>query len=215
MVDIYVGPSKQNFPLHKHLLCTKVPYFRKMFESTFKEGVEQAATLPEDDPNAFALFVQWLYRDSLTPLDIRKHSPPENDIFLDRIRLYCFAEKILLPNLMDLTMTILFSNYKKLGKMPTDEAVGLAYQHSGPKSPIRTFMTRSVAWSITQQTSTSWTTEGLAGTLMTSGELTYDVVELLRGTSSVKLYGPCEVDRCKLHVHEESSQACQYKGEIL
>ena len=66
MVDIYVGPSKQYFPIYKHLLGTKVPYFRKMFESTFKESVEQAATLPEDDPNAFVLFVQWLYRDNLT-----------------------------------------------------------------------------------------------------------------------------------------------------
>jgi hypothetical protein len=57
MVDISVGPSKQHASIHKHLLCTKVPYFRNMFESTFKEGVEQAATLLEDDPNALALFV--------------------------------------------------------------------------------------------------------------------------------------------------------------
>ena len=93
MVDIYVGPSKQHFHLHKNLLCSKVDYFRKMFESSFKEGVEQAATLPEDDPNAFALFVQWLYQESLTPLDIRKHDPLGNDISLDRVRLYCFAKR--------------------------------------------------------------------------------------------------------------------------
>lgn len=63
-------------PIHKYLLCTRVPYFRKLFESTFKEGAEQAETLPEDDPNAFVLFVQWLYRDGLTPLDIQKYDLP-------------------------------------------------------------------------------------------------------------------------------------------
>jgi hypothetical protein len=59
--------------------------------------------------------------------------------------LYCFAEKISLSSLMDLTMTNLFSNYEKHGKMPRDEAVSLAYQFSAPKSYIRGFMARSIA----------------------------------------------------------------------
>lgn len=77
-------------------------------------------------------------------------------------------------------MIIFFSNYKKLGKMPSDEAVTLTYQLSAPKSPIRVFVTKTIAWTITQRASTSWTTEDLAGTLMTGGELMYDVVGLLR-----------------------------------
>ena len=166
-------------------------------------------------PNAFALFVQWLYRESITALDIRKHNPPENDIFLDRIRLYCFAEKICLLALMDLTMTILVSNYKKLGKLPSDDAVNLAYQLSAPKSHIRAYMIRTIAYSITISTSPSWTTEGLAGSLMTNAELTFYVVELLRGTRDRNLYHPHDFQKCELHVHDESSQAYPYKGEML
>jgi hypothetical protein len=81
MVEIYVGPSKQHFSVHKKLLCAKADYFQKRFESTFKEGIEQAATFPKEDPDNFALFVQWIYGDSLKRIDISKHNPPEFDAF--------------------------------------------------------------------------------------------------------------------------------------
>ncbi|TVY30925.1 hypothetical protein LHYA1_G000752 [Lachnellula hyalina] len=38
MVDILVGPEQKAFRVHKHLLCTKVPYFHKMFNGGFKEA---------------------------------------------------------------------------------------------------------------------------------------------------------------------------------
>jgi hypothetical protein len=31
MVDIFVGPGKKQFRMHKELLCSRVPYFKKMF----------------------------------------------------------------------------------------------------------------------------------------------------------------------------------------
>jgi len=37
MVDLYIGPEKRHFRAHKKLLCSKVPYFEKMFKGQFLE----------------------------------------------------------------------------------------------------------------------------------------------------------------------------------
>jgi len=42
MVDIYVGPTERRFHIHKDLLCSRVPYFEKMFkEGGFIESTSQ------------------------------------------------------------------------------------------------------------------------------------------------------------------------------
>lgn len=111
-------------------------------------------------------------------------------------------------------MTILLSNYKKSGKLPSSDAVYQAYQLSGLKSNIRTYMARTIAYSITVGTNSAWSTDGLAGSLMLSAELTYDVVELLR-SSRGNLQHPHETEKCKLHVHSDPNLTCPYKAEIL
>jgi len=58
MVDIVVGPIETIFCVHETLLCAKVDYFKKMFESGFGESVDQRATLPEDGADVFALFIE-------------------------------------------------------------------------------------------------------------------------------------------------------------
>lgn len=69
MVDIFVGPQKQHFHVHKNPLCTRVPYFEKVFkEGGFLESVDQVATLPEDDPVAFSLLLEWVYNDMDTSI---------------------------------------------------------------------------------------------------------------------------------------------------
>jgi hypothetical protein len=62
MVDIYVGgehfrePNKL-FRAHKALLCSKIPYFDKMFNGGFKEAIENVANLPEDHPQSFDVLI--------------------------------------------------------------------------------------------------------------------------------------------------------------
>jgi hypothetical protein len=49
------------------VLCEKVPYFDKMFNGAFNEGVEGVATLPEDEPAAFDLLMGYLYTGTVRP----------------------------------------------------------------------------------------------------------------------------------------------------
>lgn len=59
MVDVHVGEDKKSghFKIHKTILCQKVPYFEKTFDGGFLEGTTNSATLPDDDPEAFNIFV--------------------------------------------------------------------------------------------------------------------------------------------------------------
>jgi hypothetical protein len=98
MVDIVVGTSENIFCVHQNLLCAKLEYFKKMFESSFAESVDQRATLPEDGANVFPLFTEWLYAGRCVPLGLKQFDGAE---FLDLFQLYGFAEKICLPALLD------------------------------------------------------------------------------------------------------------------
>lgn len=55
MVDIYVGPEKRLFRVHKKPLCEQIPKFKLMFEGKFKEAGEGIAHLTEANADAFAV----------------------------------------------------------------------------------------------------------------------------------------------------------------
>lgn len=108
MVDLFVGsPEPQLFRVHKKIICEKIPYFKTMFESGFKEALENKATFPEDDPEVFDNLIQWVYTDQLGgPIlaipNIRNTS-----------RLYVLFDKICLPGLKDELLDIVRSSHYK------------------------------------------------------------------------------------------------------
>jgi len=46
---------------HKLILCTRVPYFKKMFESGMKEAVENKVEVSDTDPGIFKQFLKFIY----------------------------------------------------------------------------------------------------------------------------------------------------------
>ena len=67
IVNIEVGTedNKALFTIHRKVLCSKIPFFDKMFNGGFEEAKTQCATLPEDDPSGFHLLVGWVYTGSI------------------------------------------------------------------------------------------------------------------------------------------------------
>ncbi|TGO34764.1 hypothetical protein BHYA_0183g00160 [Botrytis hyacinthi] len=68
MVDIYVGKEKILFRVYKDILCNKIEFFDRMFNGKFKEANENAAVLPEDDPEAFDMLMWWVTYDMIRSL---------------------------------------------------------------------------------------------------------------------------------------------------
>lgn len=52
--------------VHKELLTAASPFFAAALNSTFAEGLDQIVRLPEEKPESFEWFLQWLYTGTLT-----------------------------------------------------------------------------------------------------------------------------------------------------
>ena len=109
MVDILVGPERELFRLHKQLLCRICEYFNKALTGNFKEAQENSLALPEENSNAFALFVNWVYRSTVP---VKNTSGAEDNVAL--YNLYIFAEKICLPGLANKAMNAIRELHNRL-----------------------------------------------------------------------------------------------------
>jgi hypothetical protein len=74
-----------------------------MFNGGFEEAKSGTATLPSDDPEAFELFVSWVYLDKIElPRNMDTESPISKFI-----QLYAFAVKARVLQVADKTMDTL------------------------------------------------------------------------------------------------------------
>jgi hypothetical protein len=97
MVSIYVSPKRKKFLAHKKLICEASDFFSKGSTEGFQEAQENSMHLAEDDPNAFALFMDWISRSKIPE---RKKRKDQATVY----NLYIFAEKLCLDDLANTTM---------------------------------------------------------------------------------------------------------------
>ncbi|TVY80461.1 hypothetical protein LSUE1_G005343 [Lachnellula suecica] len=143
MVEIFVGPHRQHFRIHEHILVSNVAYFKGMFSGGFKKARTKTADLAEDDPLVFDTFQQWLYGSKRLPPVEEPRSDKANSFveIPDRIKLYGFAEEYCIDELADYIMTNLMSVYCHHGHNPGVEMMVLAYESTNSRnSPLRSFM---------------------------------------------------------------------------
>lgn len=199
----------------KELLCSRSDYFKGMFQSGFKEGEEQRATLPEDDAVVIDLFLEWLYKDRLSKIDLAT-STETTGPFIDRIKLYQYAVKICLPSLQDYVMSDLMSNYEFHNREPSFRAVMLSYEVTSVGSPLRDFMARVLVQLIgTGDGNSSYAPSRATDGIMANPDLVRDMIRLIgernergNGTESY----PWEMSRCKFHTHGVG-EVCAYKSK--
>jgi BTB/POZ domain len=96
MVNLYVGPKKAHFHVHEEILCSKIPYFAKMFRGVFAKASTKSTDFPEDDLDLFDILLGWVYQDSIRPLTMRKL---ERQWSWDVLEFYVLVEKYCLPEL--------------------------------------------------------------------------------------------------------------------
>ncbi|TGO25775.1 hypothetical protein BPAE_0073g00410 [Botrytis paeoniae] len=74
LVQIFVGPERKTFSVHKNLIRRSGDFFKVVFQDNgFKEGAENKMDLPEDKPYIFQGFFNWMYTAQVGSLQI----PPE------------------------------------------------------------------------------------------------------------------------------------------
>jgi hypothetical protein len=90
IVTVYVGPKRKRFYLHRNLICERSVFMEKcLAKNRFSEGDKNELYLPEDDPKAFSIVVDWIYRGRLPSM------VPGAGGFdvIDLSSAYCMADK--------------------------------------------------------------------------------------------------------------------------
>ncbi|TGO61822.1 hypothetical protein BCON_0024g00220 [Botryotinia convoluta] len=88
-----------------------------MFSSGFVEGLEGKAFFPEDDPKCFDFFMGWIYFGTLRVLNAST-ALEKVEYDLNLLSLYSFADKLCLPELMDLVLNTYKNIYEKSNRFP-------------------------------------------------------------------------------------------------
>ncbi|KAN0095037.1 hypothetical protein V8E51_015748 [Hyaloscypha variabilis] len=203
LVDLYVGPERAHYRIHKEALCDKVPYFEKMFKGGFKEATSQSADFPEDCSESFDLLLGWVYSDNLPPIFVESEDDGTFYGSWSAHKFYALAEKLCLHGLQNSIMDKLLSYYRKSRLMPSTSTICMMYDLSPAKSPMRRFAATAFHW-ITRPTDAAkedWPLQGLHNAMMQYPDLTFDFLELLRTTTEPKC--PYELDFCTFHIHDD------------
>lgn len=200
----------------KELICSRSAYFKGMFKRGFKEEKEQRATIPEEDPVIFDMFVEWLYKDRISKFDMAL-STETSGPFIDRIKLYEYGVKICLPELQDFAMSNLMSGYAEYRRDPSFQAIILSYKLTRPGSPLREFMAKTLVQLIGSDITSAYATKTATDIVMENPDLVRDMIRITgfyNLNSDLQGVRPWTLPKCEFHVHAPGAE-CAYKGEVL
>jgi hypothetical protein len=128
IASLNVGTSETPFDVHLELLCDSSPYFNSLFNDRFARFPPATVRLPDDDPDTFTEFLNWVYRGTIFQNQLH---PPLIELF----RLWVLADKFEVSELQNLVVT---RCKKKLdyGVLATN-TINYVYKNTVPGSPLR------------------------------------------------------------------------------
>ncbi|KAE9374840.1 hypothetical protein N431DRAFT_336028 [Stipitochalara longipes BDJ] len=154
MVTFHVGKdgAEEKFTMHKESAC----FYSSVLKAAF-EGGDQTYRLEDVRPNAFRLFVQWLYSGEFTTSDEEELSTEDIAIEkateivknfeardLDMAQLWLLAEKLKIPRLQNAVMKRFWEIFeiqgeKHDGKFWSTNWIPYIYEkgRTAPDSPLR------------------------------------------------------------------------------
>ena len=138
IVHVLVGKDKEIFYIHKNLLCGSSDVFTAAFRpGSFKEGATGSIDLPDEDPNVFASFVEWLYmRAFSTSCKGSSESCPSDFILLTK--LYILADKYLIPALK-IDVLHEFKKHRSHSSMTIKVCIYI-HKNTNPMAPLRLYV---------------------------------------------------------------------------
>lgn len=164
------------------------------------------ATLPEDDPEAFEVLVEWVYRSSLESIHGAGHTKlNQADLALSTVVL---AEKYMIPELGDFVMNFLVKAGEDL--MPTVSQMTTLYKNTPFKSKARLYAASAVAWALTSPEKIGVSNAAIH-TAFQDSDLLLDAIKEVRGTSGTRHRRAHEYPVCDYHNHA-TAPTCPYEG---
>lgn len=207
---VTVSVQKHKFCIHKNLLCNRSRYFRACFDGKFKEAENKIFNLPDDDVEAFKLFVDWLYGAPL-----KKFGPEELPSYL---ALLVFSEKICLEFLHNETMNRIRAFFRTCHEdhPVSTRTIQYMYENTSPRSPLRYFIISLAAWTCVQSANTALTGIAYEELLRQGGDFPVDFTLSLAliQTPSGASQDPRSVPSCTFHNHKDTPRCKGFTGAL-
>jgi len=218
MIDIYVGTGAQTkqFHIHKALLCAKIPYFDKMFNSGFKEEIQNKAHLPEDDPESFDILQEWIYTGTLPKYRITKEQGKGTVANFSSKRLYALVDKLCLDSLKDQIATDILAASETGNILPSLADIGDMIDHLPETSAFRRYFVLALVFIMhglpkKDQILSLWPTRGLSDLLEGHPKVSLAYVKAVRKLPLGRVAeDPRTMSRCTFHGHRDG-EACPVK----
>lgn len=207
MVNIYVGPTKRQWTLHRNLLQHHTKFFeqRVMNPSEKEDNVE----LLEDDPSAFEMLVKYLYQGKID--DVAELASEKKWAHAESCqKLYFLCDRIGLHQLKNCAIDQFRRACFDSGLVPGPEEMRPVYDNTSVGSPFRTLISQIAARQIMDPES-----DNSAATYQTcfenGPEFAVDVINAIRdGAGGKLLKDPTQEVGCFFHEHQDD-ELCQKK----
>jgi hypothetical protein len=56
-IDVAVDDEKETYSVHENFVCGSSPFFDRAMTGTWRDSLERAVQLPDEEPEIFALYV--------------------------------------------------------------------------------------------------------------------------------------------------------------
>lgn len=132
---------KETFTVHKLFICQYSPFFDAAFNGDFEEGATQELDLPDTDPSAFSILVDWLYTQRVTPI---QSDGDENPELTRLIKLWILADRFLIPRLQNETLAAMHALDDEKQSLRSFSWM-YAYDNTTEGSPLRRYFAYAVA----------------------------------------------------------------------
>lgn len=136
-VHVFSRPGKSKvFKVHKNFVCYHSPFFDAAFNGNFVEGDTQQMKLEDTCPEAFGIFVNWLYTQDI---ENNKGELPSCENLMN---LWLLADLVLVPRLQNETIDKLDEARRLRGRLPS-MLLARVYEHTTKGCPLRTYIIRT------------------------------------------------------------------------
>ncbi|KAF9768027.1 hypothetical protein IL306_014744 [Fusarium sp. DS 682] len=80
--DLVISCGKDRYPVHKAIVCPQSHFFKVACDGKFKEAHTGTIELPDDDPVAVRMMIEYLYHHTYSPPGTRIHRETDLDAHL-------------------------------------------------------------------------------------------------------------------------------------
>ena len=138
---VHVGPERIRYNIHEGVLRRLSAWFKNALDSIStdiegqNEHCEQPKTinLPDEDPEIFRGFNQWIYTQKLCTAPETPKELPWSTMF----HIYTFAERRGIPKLQNSCIDVILRKAKHGAPFPTQEMLNPLWKTTGKVAPLR------------------------------------------------------------------------------